>query len=104
MMPVVVFGAEVMRCAEADVRRVADLFARVGLERGERMGHETTRRDFLKRASAAAVTAGASGIFAPAILRAQRQPIKIGHLIPQSGFLSPMGEYMIKAASLAVEE
>jgi len=68
------------------------------------MRHGTTRRSFLKAAGAAAASAGAGGIFAPAILRAQRQPIKLGHLIPQSGFLSPMGEYMIKAASLAVEE
>ena len=68
------------------------------------MRNETTRRDFLKTAGAAAAAVGVSGIFAPAILRAQRQPIKIGHLIPQSGFLSPMGEYMINAAKLAVEE
>ena len=68
------------------------------------MRNNTTRRDFLKTAGAAAAAVGASGIFAPAILRAQRQPIKIGHLIPQSGFLSPMGEYMINAAKLAAEE
>ena len=68
------------------------------------MRNGTTRRAFLKAAGATAAAAGAGGIFAPAILRAQRQPIKLGHLIPQSGFLSPMGEYMIKAASLAVEE
>jgi len=68
------------------------------------MRNNTTRRDFLKTAAAAAAAVGASGMFAPAILRAQRQPVKIGHLIPQSGFLSPMGEYMINAAKLAVEE
>jgi len=68
------------------------------------MRHATTRRAFLKAAGATVAAAGTGGIFAPAILRAQRQPIKLGHLIPQSGFLSPMGEYMIKAASLAVEE
>lgn len=68
------------------------------------MRNNTTRRDFLKTAGAAAAAVGASGIFAPAILRAQRQPIKLGHLIPQSGFLSPMGEYMINAAKLAVDE
>lgn len=68
------------------------------------MRNQKTRRDFLKTAGAAAVAVGASGILAPAILRAQRQPIKIGHLIPQSGFLSPMGEYMINAAKLAAEE
>jgi len=68
------------------------------------MRNNTTRRDFLKTAGAAAAAVGTSGIFAPAILKAQRQPIKIGHLIPQSGFLSPMGEYMINAAKLAAEE
>lgn len=68
------------------------------------MRNDTTRRDFLKTAGAAAAAVGASGIFAPAILKAQRQPIKLGHLIPQSGFLSPMGEYMINAAKLAAEE
>jgi branched-chain amino acid transport system substrate-binding protein len=68
------------------------------------MRNHKTRRDFLKTAGAAAVAVGASGIFAPAILKAQRQPIKIGHLIPQSGFLSPMGEYMINAARLAADE
>ena len=68
------------------------------------MRNGTTRRAFLKAAGVTAAAAGAGGIFAPAILRAQQQPIKLGHLIPQSGFLSPMGEYMIKAASLAVEE
>ncbi len=67
------------------------------------MRNETTRRDFLKTAGAAAAV-GASGILAPAILKAQQSPIKIGHLIPQSGFLSPMGEYMINAAKLAAEE
>jgi len=65
---------------------------------------DLTRRTFLKAAGSAAALAGTGGIFAPAILRAQQQPIRIGHLIPQTGFLSPMGEYMIKAASLAVEE
>ena len=68
------------------------------------MQNGTTRRAFLKAAGATAAAAGAGGIFAPSILKAQQQPIKLGHLIPQSGFLSPMGEYMIKAASLAAEE
>jgi branched-chain amino acid transport system substrate-binding protein len=63
-----------------------------------------TRRSFLKVAGAAAAAAGTSGVFAPALLRAANEPIKIGHLIPQTGFLSPMGEYMMKATALAVEE
>ena len=63
-----------------------------------------TRRGFLKAAATTAVAAGASQIFAPAILRAQQQPIKIGHLIPLTGFLSPMGDYASKAGKLAIEE
>ena len=63
-----------------------------------------SRRGFLKTASGVAVAAGASQIFAPAILRAQQQPIKIGHLVPLTGFLSPMGDYASKAGKLAVEE
>ena len=63
-----------------------------------------TRRGFLKTAGTAMAAAGAGGVFAPAILKAQGQPIKIGHLVPQSGFLSPMGEYMVNAATLAADE
>ena len=63
-----------------------------------------TRRDFLKATGTAAVMAGSSGIFAPAIIRAAKKPIKIGHLVPQTGFLSAMGEYEIYGASMAVEE
>ena len=63
-----------------------------------------TRRGFLKAAATTAVAAGTSGLFAPAILRAQQQPIKIGHLIPLTGFLSPMGDYASKAGKLAIEE
>lgn len=63
-----------------------------------------TRRSFLKTAGAAAVAAGTSGIFAPAILKAAKAPLKIGQLVPQTGFLSPMGEYMVYASTLAAEE
>jgi branched-chain amino acid transport system substrate-binding protein len=63
-----------------------------------------TRRNFLKTAGAAAAAAGTSQIYAPAILRAQQTPIKIGHLIPLSGFLAPMGDFATKAGQLAAEE
>jgi len=63
-----------------------------------------TRRDFLKTTGTAAVMAGTSGVFAPAILKAAKKPIKIGHIIPQTGFLSAMGEYQINGASMAIEE
>jgi Ni,Fe-hydrogenase I small subunit len=41
-----------------------------------------TRRNFLKTATAAAAAAGTSQIFAPAFLKAQQTPIKIGHSSP----------------------
>ncbi|MFB3816658.1 MAG: ABC transporter substrate-binding protein [Candidatus Methylomirabilales bacterium] len=63
-----------------------------------------SRRSFLKTAGGAAAAAGTAQIFAPAILRAQQQPIKIGHLVPLTGFLSPMGDYASKAGKLAIEE
>ena len=63
-----------------------------------------SRRRFIKTAGAAAAAAGTAQIFAPAILRAQQQPIKIGHLVPLTGFLSPMGDYAAKAGKLAIEE
>jgi branched-chain amino acid transport system substrate-binding protein len=62
-----------------------------------------TRRRFIK-ATGAAAAAGTAQIFAPAILKAQQQPIKIGHLVPLTGFLGPMGDYAAKAGKLAVEE
>ena len=63
-----------------------------------------SRRRFIKTASAAAAAASTAQIFAPAILRAQQQPIKIGHLVPLTGFLSPMGDFASKAGKLAIEE
>jgi branched-chain amino acid transport system substrate-binding protein len=63
-----------------------------------------SRRSFLKTAGGVAAAASTAQIFAPAILRAQQQPIKIGHLVPLTGFLSPMGDYASKAGKLAVEE
>jgi branched-chain amino acid transport system substrate-binding protein len=62
------------------------------------------RRDFLRATGTAALAASAGGIFAPSIIRAADKPIKIGHLVPQTGFLSAMGEYEIHGASMAVEE
>lgn len=63
-----------------------------------------SRRDFLKAAGTATLVVGATGLSAPAILRAAKKPIRIGHLVPQTGFLSAMGEYEILGASMAIEE
>src|ERR1700690_3458534 len=61
-----------------------------------------TRRSLLKTAGGIAL---ASGVSAPAILRAQTSDvIRIGHLTPRTGFLGPLGEYAVMAIDLAVEE
>ena len=40
----------------------------------------------------------------PAIVRAQSEAIRIGHLTPRTGFLGQVGEYGFRGATLAVEE
>lgn len=66
-------------------------------------GTDLTRRTVLRGAAGgAALLAGA--IAAPAILRAQSEVIRIGHLTPLTGFLGPLGEYAVMAVRLAVEE
>ena len=59
------------------------------------------RRDALK-ASVALASGAAIGF--PAILRAQSEAIRIGHLTPRTGFLGQIGEYGHRGAVLAVEE
>jgi branched-chain amino acid transport system substrate-binding protein len=48
--------------------------------------------------------AGVSAIGAPALLRAQSGPIRIGHLTPMTGFLGALGEYAAMGIKMAVEE
>jgi len=48
--------------------------------------------------------AAAAGIGAPAIVGAQAQVLKIGHLTPLTGFLGPIGEFAVMGVKLAVEE
>lgn len=69
----------------------------------ELMSHhdEMTRRGLLKGAAGFALLAG---VGAPAIVRAQTDAIRIGHLTPRTGFLGPLGEYGVMAIDLAVEE
>jgi branched-chain amino acid transport system substrate-binding protein len=59
----------------------------------------TTRRSILK--------AGAAGVAAlgfPAIVRAQADAIKIGHLTPMTGFLGALGNYAVMGIKMATEE
>ena len=67
------------------------------------MSHDfdISRRGRLKGVGGDALVAG---IGMPAIVRAQSDVIRIGHLTPRTGFLGPLGEYGVMAADLAVEE
>jgi branched-chain amino acid transport system substrate-binding protein len=56
----------------------------------------------LLRGTAQLVTAAAIGF--PAVIKAQSDRIKIGHLTPRTGFLGPLGEYAVMAVQLAAEE
>jgi hypothetical protein len=59
------------------------------------------RRSLLKGAGAAAALSIAGF---PAIVRAQSDAIRIGHLTPRTGFLGPLGEYAVMGVNLAVDE
>ncbi len=60
-----------------------------------------TRRRLLQGAAGAATLAG---IGMPAIVKAQSDAIRIGHLTPLTGFLGPLGEYAQMGVRLAAEE
>jgi branched-chain amino acid transport system substrate-binding protein len=59
------------------------------------------RRSILK---ASAAFAGASALGFPAIVRAQADAIKIGHLTPLTGFLGALGAYAQLGIKMAAEE
>ena len=61
----------------------------------------TTRRTLLKTGAA---FAGASVIGSPALVRAQADKIKIGHLTPLTGFLGALGAYAQLGIRMAQEE
>ena len=61
----------------------------------------TNRRTLLKGGAA---FAGASALGFPAIVRAQAAKIKIGHLVPLTGFLGAIGGYAQLGVKLAAEE
>ena len=60
-----------------------------------------SRRTLLK---AGAAFAGASAIGSPSILSAQAARIKIGHLVPLTGFLGAIGSYAQLGVKMAAEE
>jgi len=61
----------------------------------------TSRRTVLKMGAA---FAGASALGCPAIVRAQADKIKIGHLTPLTGFLGAIGSYAQLGAKLAAAD
>jgi branched-chain amino acid transport system substrate-binding protein len=64
-------------------------------------GINLSRRTLIKGAAGSALLAG---VGMPAILRAQGDAIRIGHLTPLTGFLGPLGEYGVMGVKLAQEE
>jgi len=59
----------------------------------------TNRRTVLKAGAAGALALGF-----PAIVRAQSDAIKIGHLTPMTGFLGALGNYAVMGIKMAAEE
>src|SRR5215831_19176996 len=65
------------------------------------MSSSLSRRTLIKSAAGSAVLAG---VGMPAIVRAQADAIRIGHLTPLTGFLGPLGEYAVMGVKLAADE
>src|SRR5712675_1632561 len=65
------------------------------------MTSSLSRRTLIKGATGSVLLAG---VGMPAIVRAQADAIRIGHLTPLTGFLGPLGEYAVMGVKLAAEE
>ncbi len=63
--------------------------------------HASQRRQILK---AGAALAGTAALGAPALVSAQAEKIKIGHLTPMTGFLGALGEYAVQGIKMAADE
>jgi branched-chain amino acid transport system substrate-binding protein len=61
-----------------------------------------SRRAFVGTAVGTGAAALALGF--PAIVTAQAETLRVGHLTPRTGFLSELGNYGFKAAAMAIEE
>ncbi|MGB7010773.1 MAG: ABC transporter substrate-binding protein, partial [Pseudolabrys sp.] len=60
-----------------------------------------SRRALLKSTAGSALLAA---VGMPAIVKAQADAIRIGHLTPLTGFLGPLGEYAVMGIKRAEEE
>ena len=65
------------------------------------MSSRLSRRTLVKGVAGSALLAG---VGMPAIVKAQADAIRIGHLTPITGFLGPLGEYAVMGVKLAAEE
>lgn len=61
----------------------------------------TARRTLLK---AGTLVAGSAALGWPALVGAQSNPIRIGHLTPLTGFLGALGDYAVQGIKMAAEE
>src|SRR6266851_7091122 len=75
--------------------------ARMSSKGGIAMNSRLSRRTLVKGAAGSALLAG---VGMPAIVKAQADAIRIGHLTPITGFLGPLGEYAVMGVRLAAEE
>lgn len=73
--------------------------------RGKTVRGGMSRRRFLKTVGVVggAATLGGTQFWAPAIIHAQ-EPIRIGHIAPQTGFLATLGKYSDTGAQIAADE
>lgn len=62
------------------------------------------RRRLITGSAAIAGVAALQTLGFPAIVHAQSDKIRIGHLTPRTGFLGPLGEYAVMSITMAVEE
>src|SRR2546421_5598139 len=57
-----------------------------------------------RRAALKSAALGVASLGFPAIVRAQADTIKIGHLTPRTGFLGQLGQYGLRGTTLAIDE
>lgn len=62
------------------------------------------RRAVLQKTASLAAAAATSQFGFPAVLHAQSDTVRLGHITPRTGFLGQVGEYGFKGATLAVDE
>ncbi len=67
-------------------------------------GSRLSRRALLGGVAAGAAAAALGSLGFPAIVRAQAETLRLGHLTPRTGFLGQLGDYGFKASTMAVEE